>query len=106
MKNLNLNLCICTLVALSLILVGPVNCSAQPKPGAFTTIDFPGALSTGGNPSNWFRINAEGQIAGGFQDTSGKTHGFLLTKGNFVTIDYPGAIFSELNQINDRGDIL
>src|SRR5262249_40043897 len=101
-----LNLCVSALAMLGLILGGPANSSAQPQPATFTTIDFPGALSTGGNPSNWFRINAEGQIAGGYQDASGKGHGFLLTKGDFVTIDYPGAIFSELNQINDRGDIL
>ena len=43
--------------------------------GDFTTIDVPGALRTSA-----FGINARGDIAGGYTDTSGELHGYLLSR--------------------------
>jgi uncharacterized membrane protein len=38
-------------------------------------------------------------------DSSGNAHGFLLSKGKFMTIGVPGAIFTDANGINPQGDI-
>jgi uncharacterized membrane protein len=43
--------------------------------GEFTTIDFPG-----GHGPFAFGINARGDIVGGYTDTAGKLHGFLLSR--------------------------
>ena len=81
--------------------------AGPPALGTFFTIDFPGASSTGGSPPMFrFKINPEGQIVGRYQDTSGKGHGFFLSKGSFTTIDFPGAISTWLNAINPEGDIV
>ena len=48
-----------------------VGLSAQQK---FTTIDVPGATSTVA-----LGITPAGEIVGGYTDSSGNTHGFLLT---------------------------
>lgn len=33
-------------------------------------------------------------------------HGFVLSKGTFVTVDFPGATGTSINGINDRGQIV
>ncbi len=75
------------------------------SPGAiaftFTTIDVPGATSTGAA-----RSNAAGQIVGGYTDASGMGHGFLLDKGTFITIDFPGAVGTTTFGINAAGQIV
>jgi hypothetical protein len=73
---------------------------------SFTTIDFPGAADTVEPPSSVLYINPEGQIVGGYLDTSGTGHGFLLSHGTFTTIDFPGSIYTEANRINSKGDIV
>ncbi|HKE25277.1 MAG TPA: hypothetical protein VKB88_23120 [Bryobacteraceae bacterium] len=76
-------------------------------PGSFVTIDVPGAVSTTSSVgSDRLKINAQGQIVGGYTDTLGKTHGFLLSNGNFTTFDYPGAVYTTLNDISPGGDTL
>lgn len=74
----------------------------------FTSIDVPGAsgtLATG--------INAAGQIVGIYYDTAGNSHGFLLKRGGFSTVDVPGSLVgvsgmlqTEANGINSAGDIV
>jgi len=44
--------------------------------GQFSTIDFPNAIFTGAAS-----INPEGDIVGRYRTGDGKTHGFLLSKG-------------------------
>src|SRR5258708_30535229 len=79
----------------------------QGDPETLTTIDVPGASSTGSSAPNLrLKINPEGQIVGGYLDAAGKVHGFLLRDDTFTTIDYPGATFTTLNAINPRGDIV
>jgi uncharacterized membrane protein len=51
-----------------------------------TTLDFPG------NPTGVRSMNERGDITGGYGPSGGRTHGFLLRDGAFVTIDYPGSI--------------
>ncbi len=71
------------------------------KGGQFTTIDFPGAVSTGMATSG---INPRGDIVGVYVSADKVTHGFLLTGGKFSIIDYPG--FVGLSGINPQGDIV
>ena len=45
-------------------------------------------------------------IAGEFDDASGNTHGFVLTKGDLRTVVVPSADFTSVNGINaDGGDL-
>jgi len=88
-------------VAISaLMMIGlPVASHGDPLP--FESIDVPHAAPTVPNG-----INSKGQIVGLFRDATG-THGFLLTKGQLVTIDViPGASDTEAYGLNDKGAIL
>jgi uncharacterized membrane protein len=69
----------------------------------FTTIQFPGAVTTvlTGGP------NPRGTSVGDYVDTSGVTHGFQLTKGGiFTSFDPPGSVFTTPNFINAEGVIV
>lgn len=63
----------------------------------FEKIDYPGAKST--IPSS---INSRGDVAGRFDDTDGKTHGFLLRDGKFEVIDVPGESFTVVRGMNSK----
>ena len=72
------------------------------KKGVFTTIDHPDSpLGTAA-----LDINNRGQIVGTYADAEETTHGFLLDKGVFTTIDFPGSSFTEAVGINGRGQIV
>ena len=61
--------------------------------GAFTQIDFPGALETQAQ-----KINNRGQIVGNFLDAERDIHRYLLDNGVFTEIVFPGEVtraFSE-----------
>lgn len=47
-------------------------------------------------------INDRGDIVGDYLDASFFRHGFLLERGNFTTIDFPGAQQTECRAINDE----
>src|SRR5207248_4341447 len=51
-------------------------------------------------------INATGQIVGGYTDSLNKTHGFLYTAGTYVTLDVPGATFTDATAVNSSGQIV
>ncbi len=70
-----------------LAVVGTPNTLAESDP-TFTTIDFPGAVLT-----QALGINPRGDIVGPYQSGDLKLHGYLLSGGNFTTIDvpFPGA---------------
>jgi len=91
-----------------LTLVAPVR--AQER--EYTTIVPPDDL---GNPqlattaSTAFGINARGDVVGTFTEGIGQNsvqHGFLLSKGEFTVIDFPGAQSTIARGINPRGDIV
>jgi uncharacterized membrane protein len=104
MKNHNSYLSV--LITLASLLISSAQTPAQGLQGCtFTSIDYPGAMSTGARSSVWLRINAAGTIVGGYEDASGDGHGFLLSNENFLTVDGSGAL-SELNAINRDGEIL
>jgi len=65
----------------------------------FIPIDVPGATRTSANG------NSTHEIAGEFDDASGKTHGFVLNQGVFTTIDAPGAVTIFINGINAPGQL-
>ena len=67
---------------------------------AISTIDYPDAVLTIANG-----INSQGDIVGWYQDTGGKTHGFFLGIGGFVSIDYPQATYTDTWAINSAGDM-
>lgn len=94
-----------TTVLFAALALVPSKTTAQP-PGrcTFLTIDYPGAASTAARSSTWLRINDQGNIGGGYEDSSGKGHGFLLSNAIFLTVD--GFDASELDDMNSRGDVL
>jgi hypothetical protein len=52
-------------------------------------------------------VNDHDQIVGKYRVTGSATdHGFLLSEGVFTTIDVPGAISTNANGINGRGEIV
>jgi hypothetical protein len=85
-------------VAFGLLLSVPGLTQAQYR---FTPINVPGATATSANG------NSTHEIAGGFDDAGGNTHGFVLNKGVLTTIDVPvpGATTTFLNGINAAGQL-
>jgi hypothetical protein len=73
------------------------------KDGHYTTFDAPNAAVYGTQING---LNNKGIAAGPYSDADGRTHGFILRGDHFTTVDYPGAAHSEINSINDRGDIV
>jgi uncharacterized membrane protein len=63
----------------------------------FEEIIVPGATEASANG------NSTHEIAGDFTDSNGVTHGFVLSKGAFTTVDVPGAAFTQINGINAPG---
>jgi probable HAF family extracellular repeat protein len=84
--------------------ITPLSTTAQTY--SFSSFDVPGAFRTDPNG-----INNAGQIVGSYGDTSGNTHGFLMSGGVYTTIDHPGAatgIYGGTTAygINDDGQIV
>ncbi len=44
-------------------------------------------------------------MAGFYGDSAGVTHGFVVPRGEFTTIDYPGVAYTDVRSINAAGDI-
>ena len=66
----------------------------------YTTIDFPGAVTT--DPSG---INASGVIVGAYTDSTGASHGFRFDEDGFHAIDYPEALSTAALSVNSSGDV-
>ena len=47
-----------------------------------------------------------GDIVGVFVDATDTEHGYMLRKGEFTVIDFPGAVGTQSGAINDTGDIV
>lgn len=69
---------------------------------SYTTIDYPGAVSTtlNGGP------NPQGTAVGSETDSAGLTHGFTLRGGVFTTFDPPGSTLTTPNFISPQGTIV
>jgi len=74
----------------------------QPN-GAVSPIQVPGASQTFVNA-----INDRGEVVGYYQMTASATatHGFVLDKEGFVTIDVPGASSTMVTGINNHGELV
>src|SRR5262245_41292686 len=81
------------------VLVMSVLASTSLASGTITVIDFPGDVPF--TSTAVYGINDIGEIVG----ASGG-HGFLLSRGIFTTIDFPGAVATSANGINVRGQIV
>src|SRR5256885_12862141 len=80
--------------------VSPPNAARGQPSFTITTIDVPGALSTGAQG-----INAGGLISGAYRNANG-FHGFILRDGVFETVDYPDADNTELRGIGPDGAVV
>jgi len=68
----------------------------------FTTLDDPLAIEPQGTQAEG--INGSGQIVGQYRD--GNFHGFVLSGGNFITIDDSLATATAPFGINDAGQVV
>jgi uncharacterized membrane protein len=100
-------------VVILLFLVASVSAQEAATPSftlTFTTIDASG-IASGAHDTRANGINARGDIVGRYVDGSG-AHGFLLSRGDFTTIDLPGCSppaddpDGPVRGINDRGEIV
>jgi uncharacterized membrane protein len=71
--------------------------------GTFTSFDAPyGQVLTAP-----YAISKKGTIVGIYQlPQDGTNHGFVLDNGTYTQVDFPGAVSTDLNGINDVGDIV
>jgi probable HAF family extracellular repeat protein len=90
----------CAVAVLCLATAGTTGAAAG-RSLAFVTIDFPGAILT-----NAQGINAEGEIVGGYTDTAGRQHGFLLSGDQFQSIDVPNSRATFARGIGPNGDVV
>jgi len=72
--------------------------SASEKTFAFTSIDVPGAVFTGGSG-----ISPAGDIVGTYRDANARSHGYVLRNGEFTTIDFPDAVGTVVRGTDARG---
>jgi probable HAF family extracellular repeat protein len=74
----------------------------------FTALDAPCAACPGGIARQTIAegINPAGDIVGTYKDAMNQQHGFLLSNGQYTTIDVPGALATIATGINPAGDIV
>ena len=74
----------------------------------FVSIDVPCAACPGGIARRTAigGISPTRDIVGAFTDAVGAQHGFLLSRGQFTTIDVPGALATIARGISPTGDIV
>ena len=88
-------------LSLAVLLLACAQLALAQAGGTYTTLDFPGAVSTAA-----MGIDTAGDIVGGFVDGSGLTHGFLLSGVVYTQLDCPGANRTVAYGINDVGQIV
>ncbi|HEY4676291.1 MAG TPA: hypothetical protein VIJ01_03975 [Candidatus Angelobacter sp.] len=71
------------------------------KNGAFTNVEFPGALAT--QPA---KISNNGDVVGTYVDSAQFEHGFALDAGHFSTIDFPGGQGTQILAVNKFDNVL
>ena len=72
------------------------------KGGVFVAITIPPA--TGGAQATG--INDNGSISGFYIDSKGTNHGFLISEGEFTTLDFPESTFTQAFGLNNRGEVV
>ena len=63
-------------------------------------ISVPGSLATYA-----IKINDSGQIVGLYFDAQGREHGYLLSNGQYTTIDFPGAVATETLALDNKNNL-
>jgi probable HAF family extracellular repeat protein len=53
-----------------------------------------------------YGMNNFGQVVGAYEDNTNSDHGYIYTRGKYVTFDVPGSAGTSLNGINDLGEIV
>lgn len=93
-------------VTLSGLLLGPEKSVAQSF--NFVSIDVPCSACPGGIARRTAigGINPAGDIVGVYTDAVGGQHGFLLSRGQYTTIDVPNAVSTVARGISPTGDIV
>ena len=69
--------------------------------GELTILDIPGSLAAVA-----FGINDRGTINGGFLDAGFTFQGYLLENGVFSTVNFPGAIGTDVARTNNKGELV
>ena len=85
MKNCKSILCLLAF-ALAFTVVAAIAADAPPLTFTFTKASVPGAMST--SPGG---INNAGMSVGGYTDSAGVAHGYILKGKKFTTLDDPKA---------------
>ena len=85
-------------LALLWLALSPVPCVAEYR---YVKIHVPASIDTRANG-----VNARGDVVGFYTDVEGALHGFLRRKGDYSTIDFPGASLTVAFSLNARGDIV
>jgi len=75
--------------------------SIDPATGAVAIANLQQVYFPGSQFTVPTKINDAGQIVGFYIDAGGKQHGFLLNKGQYSSIDFPGAAATEALAINN-----
>src|SRR5262249_2032632 len=91
--------CLCSLVALGLLVGVSGQAMAQPS-YSFTILDVPGSCKASAIALG---INASGQIVGSYYDAAYLHHGFLYDQGGYTTLDVPGSYYTLASGINASG---
>lgn len=99
-----------SVIAVVLLLLGllllPEKSAAQSF--NFVSIDMPCAACPGGTALRTAigGISPTGDIVGVYTDAVGGQHGFLMSHGEYTTIDFPGALSTSARGISPTGDIV
>jgi uncharacterized membrane protein len=81
--------------------------SVQAKGSQYITIDVPNAACTApGDGTSLYGINPRGDVVGFYTDANEVLHAFLLSRGQYSTIDVPGSLFSVAFAIAPDGEIV
>lgn len=70
--------------------------------GVFHVLTIPGAV--GGAQATG--INNSGVVVGFFIDANGVNHGYILNRGIFMPLDFPGSTFTQALGLNNRGQVV
>jgi uncharacterized membrane protein len=85
----------------ALMLLLFVSLASVAPAAAQTTLNYPGAVTTGASG-----INDSATIVGFYYNKDGSEHGFLYEGQSFTSFDYPGASWTEASGINQAGDVV
>ncbi len=70
--------------------------------GVFHVLTIPGAV----NGAQATGINNSGMVCGFFIDANNINHGYLLNRGIFMTLDFPGSTFTQALGLNNQGQVV